>query len=409
MLYLIRQFKNLFHLLEAITANIYYGFPSRDLKIIGVTGTDGKTTTASLIYHILKIADRKTSMISTVYANIGGNLYETGLHTTTPNAYDVQKYLRLAVKNHDEFFVLETTSHAIDQNRVWGVDFAISVITNITHEHLDYHRTYNNYLKTKAKLLQSSNTPIVNADDKSYDQLKQLLPQKYYSYSRERKADFGLNQTIIKLNLSDFNESNYLAAYSVAKLLDIPEDKINQALKTFILPQGRLELVYNKDFKIIVDFAHTPNAINVLLKDIKNKISNKGRIIHVFGSAGLRDHTKRPLMGKTSGSYADIILLTEEDCRVEDPLKICKEMSQGLEGKKFNEVSPKQLNYSSNKVYSIIIDRLSAVNKAVAIAQKGDIVLLTGKGHEKSLCRGKKEYPWDEKKAVMEAIKKVYG
>ncbi len=138
----IQKLKNIYHLFKAVIANIYYGFPSRRLKIIGVTGTDGKTTTTHLIYHILKVAGKRVSMISSVYANIGSKVYDTGFHVTTPNPLEIQKYLNLAVKNKDEYFVLETTSHALDQNRVWGVNYKISVVTNITEEHLDYHKTY---------------------------------------------------------------------------------------------------------------------------------------------------------------------------------------------------------------------------------------------------------------------------
>lgn len=168
---MIQKLKNVYHLLQAILANIWYGFPSRKLKVIGVTGTDGKTTTTHLITHILKTAGKKVSMISTIYAKVGSHEYETGLHTTTPSSFTIQKMLSLAVKDNEEFFVLETTSHALDQNRVWGIKYKIGIITNITHEHLDYHKTYDEYVKSKLKILLNSKLAVLNKDDRSYNLL----------------------------------------------------------------------------------------------------------------------------------------------------------------------------------------------------------------------------------------------
>ena len=180
-----QTFKNIYHFFQAVIANIYYGFPSRKLKVIGVTGTDGKTTTTHLIYHILKTAGKKVSMVSTVYAKIGAEEFDTGLHTTTPSSFLVQKLLKKAVENGDEFFVLETTSHALDQNRVFGVKYFVAVLTNVTHEHLDYHKTYKKYVDTKAKLLKQSNIVIINSDDHSFERLDKILKHsvnKVYHY-----------------------------------------------------------------------------------------------------------------------------------------------------------------------------------------------------------------------------------
>ncbi len=389
-----RKLKNFAHLLLAILANSYYGFPSRKLKVIGVTGTDGKTTTTYLIYHILKSAGKKVSMISTVYAVIGNKVYDTGFHTTTPRSkFELQGYLKNAVDAGDEYFILETTSHAIDQSRVYGVSFLCSVITNITHEHLDYHKTHDNYLRTKAKLLLTSQKAVVNRDDQSYEKLKTILQKNhksFYTYGLKSKADFTFNaKKSLVSTIHDFNNYNYLAAYSVTSVLGINEKDILSALKTFKLPLGRLEVVYDKDFSVIVDFAHTPNALEKLLTSVKSQ--TKKRIIHVFGAAGLRDHLKRPLMGKTSGKYADVSIITEEDYRTEDPAEIAVEVAQGVESEGKNPIT--------------ILDRESAIKHALTLAKPGDIVLITGKGHEKSLCRGTVEYPWSDQETVKKLIK----
>lgn len=354
-----QKLKNIYHLFQAILANIIYGFPSRKLKVIGVTGTDGKTTTTHLIAHILKIAGKKVSFISSVVAE--------GFHVTTPSSFALQKLLKRSVDNDDEYFVLETTSHALDQNRVWGINYEVGIITNITHEHLDYHKTYEDYAKTKLKLLKKAKIGIKNTDEIA-DIVKQIS------------------------NLTLYNQHNYSSAYIVCKQLGISDEEILKAMMTFELPKGRLDLVYDKDFKVIIDFAHTPNALLQLLPAVQEQFLKKGgRLIHVFGSAGLRDSTKRSLMGEASAKFSDVIFLTEEDYRTEDLKKICEEIGSGIK----------------NKDYKIIINRQEAINQAIKSAKNGDVVILTGKGHEKSLCRGKMEEPWDEYKAVEKALKTV--
>ncbi|MFA6532798.1 MAG: Mur ligase family protein [Patescibacteria group bacterium] len=360
-----QKLKNIYHLFQAILANIFYGFPSRKLKVIGVTGTDGKTTTTHLIAHILKTAGKKVSFVSSIFASIGGQESDIGFHVTTPSSFALQRLLKQSAENHDEYFVLETTSHALDQNRVWGINYEVGIITNITHEHLDYHKNYEEYSKTKLKLLEIAKVGIKNTD----------------------KIANIVNQIP---NLTLFNKSNYSSAYMVCKQLGISDQEILKSMKTFELPKGRLDLVYDKYFKVIIDFAHTPNALLQLLPAVRKLFLKKGgRLIHVFGSAGLRDFTKRPLMGEASAKYSDIIFLTEEDYRTEDLKKICEEIGLGVK----------------NKDYKIIVDRQEAINQAIKIAKTGDVVVLTGKAHEKSLCRGKTEEPWDEYEAVEKALK----
>ncbi len=393
---------NFYHLFWAVLATIYYGFPSTKLKVIGVTGTDGKTTTAHCIYHILKSSGKKVSMISTVYAKIGETEYETGLHVTTPDAVMVQQFLNKAAKNKDEYFVMETTSHALDQNRNFGVHYEIGVITNVTHEHLDYHKTFDRYLATKAKLLRQSKLGIINCDDSSYELLKNVLRStlqvsRLKTYGLKNKSDHSidLNKTL-KLEIPEYNNYNYLAAYAVCAELGIAKQSILKALKSYKLPLGRREMVYDEKFMIVVDFAHTPNSLKQILSDLRVRAdSRKGRLIHVFGAAGLRDALKRPMMGSMSGQYSDISIVTEEDHRSESIDAISKEIISGI---KNSESRIKE------GTVMIIENRQKAINQAVAMAKKGDIVICTGKAHEKSLNRNGKEEPWNEFDAVKTAL-----
>lgn len=412
--YQIQRIKNIYHLLKAVIANAYYGDPSKKITVIGVTGTDGKTTTSSLIYHILKKARKKVSLITTVSAEIGSKSYDTGFHTTTPSPFTIQKFIRDAVADGDEFFVLETTSHALDQYRVYGVEFSYGVITNVTHEHLQYHKTYENYVRAKTKLLQWSKKVFINRDDRSYDYIAKLLfgsadrqrNDNTKTFGLEHDADFHFNiSEKIGKPLAHFNLYNYLAAYAVCSTIGIPDDVIFDAMSSYKLPEGRMEVVYDDMYKVIVDFAHTPNALHEALPSIREQYVKNGRLIHIFGAAAFRDDEKRPIMGRESGKYADLTIITEEDYRTEDPHKIAREIAIGVEEKGFQQVEPSDFGTKS-KAYTVIIDRKEAIEKALSIAKKGDVIVLTGKGHERSLCRGKTEYPWHDKEAVLSLINK---
>ena len=390
--FMFQKLKNTYHLVRALSANIWYGFPSRKMRVIGVTGTDGKTTTTHLIYHILTACGKKTSMISTIFAVIGNERFDTGFHVTTPDAYLVSRFLKTAVDYGQEFFVLETTSHRLDQNQLAGVQFDISVITNITHEHLDYHKTIAEYAKTKMKLLQMSRLGIVNMDDEiTRENMKEYaFDNSLKTYGLMHRADYSIDFRKELPDLADFNAYNYLAAYSVCRELGLHEKDIRSALSTFKLPAGRIDIVYKKDFMVIVDFAHTPNGITRILESTKKQyINGKGKLIHVFGSAGLRDHTKRFAMGRASATIADTSYITEDDPRTEDPQKIADEIGAGFGKKK----------------YYVELNREKAIRIAIESAKKNDVVIITGKGHEKSLCRGKIEHPWDEIQTVKKIVK----
>lgn len=391
--------KNLFHIFECLAADLYYGFPARKLIVVGITGTDGKTTTAHLIYHILKTSGKKVSMISSIYADIGGKTQETGFHITTPRPWKVRMFLKQAKDAGSQYFILETTSHALAQNRVWGIVFRASVLTNVTHEHLYHHGSFDNYLKIKTKLLFQSRTALVNLDSTASQQVIDILTARKKSFKtfslKDSKADFTGNAQIKSHIHGEYNRENILAAYGVCLSLNLDKKAVLKGIASFELPRGRLDVVRNKEFKVVIDFAHTPNAIEKLLQTIKTDLVGKnGLIIHVFGSASQRDDSKRPKMGEASAKYADIIILTEEDYRKEDPVKICEQIAQGI----------KKQGLVKDQDYFVVTDRAQAIEKAIFMAQRGDVVVVTGKSHERSLARDGKEYPWDEYKTVRKAL-----
>lgn len=385
-----RKLKNLGHAVLSGIANIVYRRPAKKIYTIGVTGTDGKTTTSSLIFHILKESGANPAMITTVAAQIGNETLETGLHTTTPSAFTLQKYIKRAVDAGCDYLVLEVTSHALDQNRANGIHFGLSVLTNISHEHLDYHKTYESYVNVKSKLFLRSDISVFNKDDKSYNQvLAKCHGRKIYTYSVKDVADFSLKS--IKISFPEqfeFNYENFLAAVAVAKILGIEDEKIKLALITFKFPAGRQEIVYDGEFKVIIDFAHTPNSFDKVLPSLK-KVT-PGKLIHVFGCAGERDASKRPLMGEIATRYDDVIILTSEDSRSENVEHINSQIKLEIKDFKGELVE--------------LPDRQDVINLAIRTATKGDTVVITGKGHEQSINLGHGEIQWLDHEAVKKAL-----
>lgn len=385
------------HLPEAIAANFEYGFPSKKLRVIGVTGTDGKTTVVNMVYKILKDAGRGVSMISTINAEIGMKSLDTGFHVTSPPASEIQRYLKMAVDNGDEFFVLEVTSHALSQFRVWGINFEVGIITNITHEHLDYHKTFENYLKTKAKLIKNVKWAVLGRDDTNFDRLKKMTSGQVLSFGLSANAD--LNPKTFPLNLKipgEFNMQNALAAAGASKAIGVDEMLINKSLESFTSLPGRMEEIKNYNgIKVVVDFAHTPNALENVLRTLKKQ--TKGKLISVFGAASERDTKKRPIMGEISAKLADITILTDEDPRFESSEKIINEIAEGA----FKIGAEDSVNLFK------ISDRAKAIKQAINLAKKGDIVGIFGKGHEKSMDYKGKQLPWSDQKMALQALR--YG
>jgi UDP-N-acetylmuramoyl-L-alanyl-D-glutamate--2,6-diaminopimelate ligase len=391
-----RKIKNFYHLLVAIFANIIFWFPARKLTVIGVTGTDGKTTTTGIIYHVLNSSGRKAAMIGTINGQIGEKDYDTELHRTTPSSLSLQRFMRKAKNAGSKYFVLEVTSHAIDQHRIWGIPFKFGVLTNVTYEHLDYHKTYDSYFKVKTSLLKRSKINVVNKDDGTYTFLVDVQrlkdPKNWITYGLDAAADVSPKNFPFQTKLlGEFNKYNALAAIAVCRALGIEDEEIRSAIASYVNPVGRADVVYSKDFAVMIDFAHTPNAFDQILRTVRPLF--KGRVIHVFGTAGKRDFSKRPMMGEISSRYADIMILTAEDPRGEPISKISDEIASGVGVKKSEVIK--------------IPDRAEAIQAAINMAKKGDVVIITGKSHEKSInLNGKDEIPWDEYQVVRVAINK---
>jgi UDP-N-acetylmuramoyl-L-alanyl-D-glutamate--2,6-diaminopimelate ligase len=413
----------------AYLAAAYYGNPARSLTMIGVTGTDGKTTTSNLLYKILLMAGKKAGMISTVNAVIGDEVLDTGFHVTTPEAIDVQRYLAKMVNAGLTHVILETTSHGWAQFRIDACEFDIGVITNITHEHLDYHGTYENYRAAKARLFSgladvgpkaqgNFRLGVLNHDDSSYEYLKSITKGNVISYGLNSDADFrairikhspsgidftvgfeGGSQRIISFLVGAFNVSNCLAAYSTAVHgLGIAPEIAAQGIANLTSVPGRMERIdVGQDFTAIVDFAHTPNALRSALQTAR-RITN-GRLIVVFGSAGLRDRQKRRMMAEVACEFADVSILTAEDPRTESLEIILEEMAGGAIARGGIE----------KKSFWRIPDRGEAIRRAVKMASAGDLVIVCGKGHEQSMCFGEIEYPWDDRLAMRSALAEYLG
>ncbi len=404
--------KALYHLIVALLAVLIYRYPASKLKVIAVTGTSGKTTTSHLIYWFLKSSGYKVSLISSVAAYIGNKEYDTGFHVTTPSPFDLQRFLRRSVESGDKIAVIEASSHGLAQFRMLGTNIAIGVLTNIAHEHLDFHKTIESYQEAKLSLLKKSKISLVNKDDVSYNLIYKnpSFPTHIVTFGIDNKSDFSPKNLPIKSSLpGKYNQYNVLAASSVSSMLGVKNYILKKALLTFPGVRGRFEKVKNnRGINIIVDFAHKPNALESFLITLKESVKNS-RIIILFGSAGERDVEKRSMMGEIAGKYADISVLTAEDPRTDDVNNIIEEIAQGcLRGGAIEMSNVKCQMSNVNKRYFIKIpDRSEAINITInKIAQKGDIVAFLGKGHEKSMCYGKKEYPWDEYEEIHKALAK---
>ncbi|MEA3308761.1 MAG: UDP-N-acetylmuramoyl-L-alanyl-D-glutamate--2,6-diaminopimelate ligase [Chloroflexota bacterium] len=405
----------------------WYGFPARQLKLVGITGTDGKTTTTNLLHTFLQAAGHEVGMLSTVSAQIGAQISTTGLHTTTPPADEVQRYLAAMVAAGATHAVVETTSHGLVQQRLAGCDFDLAVITNLTHEHLDYHGSMEAYREAKARLFRGLMTAwrkpgqpkiaVLNADDEnSYSYLRAIPVERQLTYGLEnphadlvaREVQFtpeGLRFTLagkwgrVALRstlVGAYNVSNILAASAAALALGAAPATIASALADFTGVAGRMERIEEgQEFTALVDFAHTPNALQRTLEAARQIAAPGGRVIVAFGCAGLRDRDKRRLMGEVAAAHADFTVVTAEDPRTESLSTIMADTARALT----SEGRREGLDFWQ------IPDRGAALRQAVALAQPGDVVLACGKGHEQSMSLGEVEYPWDDREAMRLALR----
>lgn len=448
----LQKAKNFVHLLQAVYGNLRYGFPARKLKVLAITGTDGKTTSTMMLYHVLKESGLKVGYISTIGAKIGDQELDTGLHVTTPDPWMVPKYLKMMVDQGIEYVVMEATSNGLEQRRLWGVEFAGGIITNIKSDHLDYHGTWGNYARAKLMMVRQlkDNSPIVinSEDEKSYSWLRrEILALQSNRTNRSVKvlevntgdvqnAKFSLNGFEFSLKgqkfemqlLGKYNLENALGVILLAKNF-LPLESIAKALRSFKPPKGRMELIQTSPVTVIIDFAHTPNSLREALKSL-NELRNKGqRLIVIFGCAGKRDKERRQ-MGTVAAELADIVILTAEDPRDEKLADVNTQIFEHAKkagGELISRIIDHQAytntklsvletlietNFKAGKVPAIAFDedsvrsREDAIDLAIKLANKGDIVFTTGKAHEQSLAFGaeEKEYPWSEHEVVRKAL-----
>lgn len=393
----------------SLIASKYYDFPARKLKLIGITGTKGKTTTAYMIRDILNASGKKTGMIGTIYNTYGNVCIEAS--RTSPESLDLQKLLKDMVDAQMEYVVMEVSSHSLVLDRVYGLHFAIGIFTNLSQEHLDFHGTMDNYLLAKSKLFEMCDFALVNGDDIHTPRLKKMIKCKIATFGLDNAvnitaSDVRINNNNVEFKMyvnkmletivinipGRFTVYNALAAIGTCSLLGAQMDAILLALSNIKVP-GRSEIIdVPKTFTVMVDYAHNPSSLEAILSSIKKYV--KGRIICVFGCGGNRDKEKRPMMGEISGRLADFTVITTDNPRNEDPSIIMKEIEDGVK--------------KTKGLYKIIENRKDAIAFAMRIAWKNDLVLIAGKGHEtyQELKNGKR-IDFDERKVVKDIADKM--
>lgn len=394
--------------------SVRYGNPARQLRVIAVTGTNGKTTTACYINEILKEANFKTAMFTTAVIEVDGQSKINDLNATVATTARMQQFFKSAKKAGVDYVVLEVTSHSLDQYKLEGVPIEVAVMTNLTQDHLDYHKTMENYAAAKGKLFQNRPRFIVlNRDDEWYEFFDKFnASSQKITYGQHEEAEARIDhiklyrkgteaeviidhQTHLELATAlpgEFNVYNMTAATAVAYLLGIKLEDIQEGIANLEAVPGRFErAVDGLDYDVIVDYAHTPDALEKLLKTAKNIA--KGRVILVFGACGDRDKTKRPIMGEIAAREADRIFLTDEESYNEDPETIRDMIREGIEkiaGAKMTELP----------------DRREAIERALGSAKKGDMVLITGMGHEQYRIVNGEKLPWNDTQVVQEILGK---
>jgi len=420
--------KIFYHRLRGQWAAFYFQYPAKKLKVVGVTGTNGKTTTCHLITAILEKAGKKVGMFTTTTISINGKREVNKLKMTTPDPYLLQKLIKEMVDQGCEYLVLETSSHALAQNRTYGIAFDVAVMTNLTREHLDYHQTYKEYEKAKLKLFKelyqqprkssTAKVAILNRDDRSYERFVKPKYDRVFSYGilrgdimavsptyHEESSRFlirtPIGEQMMGINLPGrFNIYNALAAVSASIALGVKLDIIIQALAEVKGVPGRMEVInQGQDFKVIVDYAHTPDGLNQVLQTLKPTL--KGKLIVLVGAEGRRSKTKRPLLGALAGRYADIVIVTNVDPRDEEPMDIIDQVAEGVKrGTRSNQ--KKELDKELFKIPS----RKQAIKKAFRIANSQDTVLLLAKGAEQTMELKDKIIPWDDREIARKLLKK---
>lgn len=419
----------LWHKLRAFCACAWNGFPARNMVCIGITGTNGKTTTTHMIEHILRTAGRKTAMISTVEFRLNGKIIPNLTKKTTLSPFKTQRFLKQSLAEKIEYAVIESSSHALHQHRLWGIPFAIAVLTNITHEHLDYHQTMEKYRDAKKILFhyvrktfhlfskKTESIPykkamILNTADRYFEDFNHLNgPDKitygfdkgmvqahhitYSKFGSKFALKYGPDSVGIELKIpGSFNIENALAATGAALACKVSMEDIKRALETFEGVPGRMEFIPSpKGFEVLVDFALTPDALIKLYKTLRE--SNYHRIIGIIGSCGDRDREKRPVMGRIVAENSALTIVTDEEPYTEDPKVIMEAVLKGA----------KEIKNLGTDLF-LIEDRYQAIEFAIQKAEPGDLVVVTGMGSFDTRTMNKGPIPWDERKVVREIIEK---
>jgi len=396
----------------AYIAADFYGKPSEKLKIIGITGTNGKTTIASLLFELFNNLNLKSSLISTVAYQIGDKKYKP-THTT-PDAISLNKLFNEMLEKECEYCFMEVSSHAVDQYRVAGINFTGMIFTNLTLDHLDYHKTFKNYRDTKKKLfdnLPETAFALVNNDDKNGSVMLQNTRAKKYTYSLKRDADFKtkiieshFNGTLMTINNTEFwtlftgsfNALNIAAVYATAFLSGISKENIITNISKLTPVSGRFETIQINKITGIIDYAHTPDALENVLLTINNIKTGKHEIITVVGAGGDRDKSKRPIMAKVAVEYSNKVILTSDNPRTEPPTDILDDMERGV------------VSAERRKVLRIA-DRKEAIKTACLIANDGDIILIAGKGHETYQEINGIRYDFNDKQVFIEQMGVLNG
>ena len=414
--------KRLYHLGWALLSLGIYGRPSKKIIVIGITGTDGKTTTSTFLHKIIKQSGKKVAMINGLKFALPSKEWKNHSDNSTPGRFVIRKFLKRAIAEDCEFVILEVTSWGIEQYRVMGIAFDIAVITNFTYEHLDLHGSMERYRKMKGKLfemLKSAPKPnqkkvsIVNLDADEYQFFKQFPADEHISYSRREKSDiyatdikeknhleFNLHinnePELVALTMrGEFNVSNALAAASAAYALGLSAEVIVKGLESVKEVPGRMEFVkMGQPFHVIVDFAHTPNGFRSLFEATRKLVGENHKIIGVYGATGDRDPGRRPMVGKIAGELIDYSFLTTEDPHTEDPVEIAKQVEVGL----------KEAGAKQGIDYSFIKDRAEAIKAACEKAEAGDAVLLCSMGDYDVMYVGEGKIPWSDRGAARDAL-----
>lgn len=396
-----------YHWAQAVVATTKYHHPARGLKVIAVTGTNGKTTTSFMIWHMLNHAGYKTGLMTTVAHGVTKLQPELG-HMTTVDANTLNQRITQIKKQGAKYLVLEVTSHALAEFRTLGIPVDIAVFTNLTHEHLDYHKTFARYRAAKGKLFKKAKFSIINADDPNteyYQNLSREFTTYGIKHGNHRATDIKLSATGVKYSSGDikietqipgqFNVYNSLAAAITGQKLGLTNEQIEQGIKDLENVEGRMNIVdEGQPFTVIVDYAHAPDALEKVFESVK---THKGKIISVHGGAGRRDPSTRSIRGRILAKYSDIVIITEDDSRDEDPEKIAHAFIEGAtkQGKTEGEDLFKEL------------DREKAIKLAFEKAKKGDLVLILGKGHEKTILRADGPHDFEDIKVARKLLKQL--